>query len=170
MSSSGISSIRPLIQQLVIFGRGEVAKFPGLILVLRPGISVKVLLLPYKTSIDVVLSYHIMIDKRISILNVNVPNMRQRASFGKIKIGLPSEAGQLNGQITMPKAIRQALGVQPGSKIEFYMNENKEIIVRPISRNVDAVFGKLYRPGRKPVSVEATDDAIKEKMKARVRK
>jgi len=74
------------------------------------------------------------------------------------------------GQITMPKAIRQALGVQPGSKIEFYMNENKEIIVRPISRTVDAVFGKLYRPGRKPVSIEAMDDAIKEKMKARVRK
>jgi hypothetical protein len=64
-------------------------------LVLRSGISVKVLLLPYKTSIDIVLSYHIMIDRRMSILNVNVSNMRQRARFGKIKIGLPAEAGQL---------------------------------------------------------------------------
>ncbi len=74
------------------------------------------------------------------------------------------------GQVTIPKTVRQSLDLQAGDKIEFYINENGEAFLRPISRKVDAVFGRLHRPEQRPVLIEEMDDAIKEKIKARTRK
>lgn len=71
------------------------------------------------------------------------------------------------GQVTLPKAVRQSLGLQPGDKIEFVVTENGQVLVRPITRKVDEVFGKLHRSGRKAASVEVMDDAIKKKLKTR---
>jgi len=43
--------------------------------------------------------------------------------------------------------------------------ENREAIIRPISKKVDDIFCKLYRPGRKAVTVQAMDDAVKNRIK-----
>lgn len=71
------------------------------------------------------------------------------------------------GQITVPKAVRQALGLHPGDKLEFVIGENREVLFKPVANKVDDVFGKLHKPGRKPVSVKAMNAAIKQKMKER---
>ena len=73
------------------------------------------------------------------------------------------------GQITVPKAVRQSLGLMPGDKLEFIVNNNAEVLFKPVVKKVDDVFGALHKPGRKAVSVPAMDDAIKQKMKARAR-
>lgn len=35
------------------------------------------------------------------------------------------------GQVTIPKRVRDRLGLKPGSKVEFDVNEAGEVIVRP---------------------------------------
>jgi len=69
------------------------------------------------------------------------------------------------GQITIPKKIRESLKLHTGDKVEFIVTENREAIIRPISNKVDEVFCKLHKVGRKPVSLEAIDNAIMSRMK-----
>jgi antitoxin PrlF len=69
------------------------------------------------------------------------------------------------GQITIPKTVRNSLNIKSGDKVEFVLTENREALIRPITMNVDEVFGKLHNNKRKPVSVEKMDDAIKKRMR-----
>ncbi len=73
------------------------------------------------------------------------------------------------GQITIPKAVRQSLGLHPGDKLEFIVNRDGEVLCKPIIKKVDDVFGKLHKPGKKPVSVKEMNTAVKEKMKGRLK-
>jgi len=69
------------------------------------------------------------------------------------------------GQVTIPKEIRESLKLHTGDKIEIIVTEKREAIIRPISKKVDDIFCKLHRPGRKAVTLEAMDDAIRNRMK-----
>ena len=68
------------------------------------------------------------------------------------------------GQITIPKAIREKLMIDTGDKIEFILTNEREAIIRPISKTVDELFGKLNRTDIKTVSTEAMDEAISQKL------
>ncbi len=68
------------------------------------------------------------------------------------------------GQMTIPKQVRQALRLQTGDKIEIIVTRQQEAILRPLSRKVDDVFGRLNKPGR-PVSVSEMNDAIRNKIR-----
>ena len=70
------------------------------------------------------------------------------------------------GQVTIPKAIRDNLGLHTGDKLEFVVTKQGEAFFRPITRKVDDVFGQLHKPGRETVSVEEMDAAVKRKAKA----
>jgi len=51
------------------------------------------------------------------------------------------------GQITVPREVRQALGVKPGDKIVFEQN-GKDISVRPVrSKSVFAKYRGIGNPG-----------------------
>jgi antitoxin PrlF len=69
------------------------------------------------------------------------------------------------GQVTIPKKIRESLKLHTGDKIEIIVTENREAIIRPVSKKVDDLFCKLHKQGRKPVSQEAMDDAVRNRMK-----
>ena len=69
------------------------------------------------------------------------------------------------GQVTIPKKIREFLKLHTGDKIEIIATEKREAITRPISKKVDDLFCKLHRPGRKVVTPEAMDNAIRNRMK-----
>lgn len=69
------------------------------------------------------------------------------------------------GQVTIPKEIRESLQLRTGDKIEIIVTEKREAIIRPISKKVDDVFGKLHKPERKTISLEAMDEAIRDRMK-----
>ena len=71
------------------------------------------------------------------------------------------------GQVTIPKAVRDSLGLHPGDKLEFVVTQSGEALFRPVTKRVDDVFGRLYRSGRKPVSIEKMDAVIRQKMKAK---
>ena len=69
------------------------------------------------------------------------------------------------GQVTIPKDVRESLKLHAGDKIEILVTENGEAIIRPVSKKVDEMFCKLHKPGRKAVSVDSMNNAIKERMK-----
>jgi len=69
------------------------------------------------------------------------------------------------GQITIPKIIRDSLKLNTGDKIEIVITKDREAIIRPVSKKVDDIFCKLRKSGRKPVSLETMDDAIKNRMR-----
>ena len=69
------------------------------------------------------------------------------------------------GQITIPKTVRDSLKIKSGDKVEFVVTNSREALIRPITMNVDDVFGRLHNNKRKPVSVEKMDDAIKKRVR-----
>lgn len=74
------------------------------------------------------------------------------------------------GQLTVPKAIREKLGIQAGSKLEFEPLSDGTIRVRVLSRGAGNLFGLLQRPGEKARSVAEMDDGIVAAVKARHRR
>ncbi|RLJ17183.1 AbrB family transcriptional regulator [bacterium endosymbiont of Escarpia laminata] len=74
----------------------------------------------------------------------------------------------VKGQVTIPKPVRDALHLMAGSKVEFIMGANNEVTLRPVTKRVDEVFGRLSQYGKQePVSVEEMNAAVKANMKDR---
>ena len=69
------------------------------------------------------------------------------------------------GQVTLPKKIRETLKLNTGDKIEILVTGKREAIIRPISKKVDEIFCKLHKPGRKPVTLEAMNEAVRNRVK-----
>lgn len=65
------------------------------------------------------------------------------------------------GQITIPKSVRDALRLQAGVKLEFILSSNGDVLIRPMTKKVEDVYGMLRKHGRTPVSVEEMDSAIR---------
>lgn len=49
------------------------------------------------------------------------------------------------GQVTIPQAIREKLGLKPGDFVSFSLGEKNEVILRPPGRLED-LFGMLGKP------------------------
>jgi antitoxin PrlF len=62
------------------------------------------------------------------------------------------------GQATIPKAIREYLGVKPGDRIKFFLHPNGSVVLLP-KLPVAALRGMLKTP-RPPVTIEEMDEAI----------
>ena len=68
------------------------------------------------------------------------------------------------GQTTLPKAVREALGIKPGDRVRYAIidsNEVRLVPVRPLSR----LFGILQHSGP-PVTLEEMERAISEGAKS----
>lgn len=63
------------------------------------------------------------------------------------------------GQTTLPRSVRQALGLRPGDRVRYVLLDGGEVrLLR--SRPVAELAGMLHRPGRSAVSLEEMDEAI----------
>jgi antitoxin PrlF len=64
------------------------------------------------------------------------------------------------GQTTIPKEIRDRLGLAPGDKLDFVVEGDGRVVLRPATVDVRALRGLLRRKGAKPVPLEEMDRAI----------
>ena len=64
------------------------------------------------------------------------------------------------GQITIPKVVRNSLGLSPGDRVSFEVHGPSEAILKPLTKSVDDVFGKLAHPKQSSKSVEDMHRAI----------
>jgi len=69
------------------------------------------------------------------------------------------------GQVTIPKAIRDSLGLKTGDKLEFGILKSNEAFIKVVTKKVDDVFGILHKPSKEPVSVKEMNAAIRQKMR-----
>lgn len=71
------------------------------------------------------------------------------------------------GQATIPKPIREHLGLKPGDRIEFVIALDGTVRLDPAIFDVRSLKGCLSAYVRKPVTVEAMKAAVRNRFKAR---
>lgn len=62
------------------------------------------------------------------------------------------------GQTTLPKPVREALGIEPGDRVRYVIFDNNEVRLLPI-RPLSRLFGILKYDGP-PVTLEEMERAI----------
>lgn len=63
------------------------------------------------------------------------------------------------GQLTVPKAVRDALGIGPGDRVDFVRMADGNFAFLPATQPVKRLKGIIPKP-KKPVSLEDMDAAI----------
>jgi len=63
------------------------------------------------------------------------------------------------GQITLPKALRTALHLSAGDKIEFVLDQNNELRLIPKQVSVSMLKGMLVKP-KKAISIDEMNSVI----------
>lgn len=58
------------------------------------------------------------------------------------------------GQVTVPRAIRERLGLQAGDKIAWSVLSNGTVVLRPKTRRLADLVGMLTQPGQPGVTVD----------------
>lgn len=61
------------------------------------------------------------------------------------------------GQMTIPKEIRDGLGLKPGDQIRFTLLPDSTVIMRVKNKSFANLAGMLHKPGREPVPLEAME-------------
>lgn len=65
----------------------------------------------------------------------------------------------IKGQTTLPREVREALGLKPGDRIRYLVLDNGQVrILKP--RSVMSLAGMLQREGQAPVSLDDMEAAI----------
>ncbi len=73
---------------------------------------------------------------------------------------MPSATITSKGQITIPKAVREELGLRVGDRVAFRILDDGRVIVEPETIDLRELRGVL-RPRRKGVTVSQMDAAIR---------
>ena len=58
------------------------------------------------------------------------------------------------GQTTIPKEIRDGLGMKPGDRMTFTLMSDATVVMRVKNKSISDLAGALYKKGRKTVPVE----------------
>jgi antitoxin PrlF len=62
------------------------------------------------------------------------------------------------GQATIPKAIREHLGLKPGDRVKFFLHPDGSVVILP-KLPVSALRG-IIKSRRRPVSIDAMTAAV----------
>ena len=64
------------------------------------------------------------------------------------------------GQITIPKDVRERLGLEAGDRVVFVVHSDGEVVLKPVQTDIRALHGMLHRKAQRPRSVEEMDEGI----------
>ena len=73
---------------------------------------------------------------------------------------MPSTTLTSKGQVTIPKAVRDELGLREGDRVAFRVLEDGTVVVEPETIDLSDLKGTL-KPKRKGVSLADMDKAIR---------
>ena len=74
---------------------------------------------------------------------------------------MPEATLTSKGQVTIPKAVREHLGLDTGARVDFVIDSDGTVMLRPVTRHVNELAGLLQRPGRRVVSLAEMDAAVR---------
>lgn len=64
------------------------------------------------------------------------------------------------GQVTVPKEIRDKLGIVPGARLDFRIEPDGSIRIRPLTRGAVGLVGLLHDAKRSPSTVGQMNEAV----------
>jgi antitoxin PrlF len=67
------------------------------------------------------------------------------------------------GQLVIPKAIRDYMRLQSGDRLDFIIQDNGDVVIRPVVTDVRQLKGMLKRPGRQSVSVSTMQQTVRKR-------
>jgi AbrB family looped-hinge helix DNA binding protein len=73
---------------------------------------------------------------------------------------MPTATLTSKGQITIPREVRARLGVEEGDKLEFLVEEDGSVTLRPVTASARDLYGLLKRPRKARVSVDQMNRGI----------
>jgi len=76
---------------------------------------------------------------------------------------MPAATLTSKGQLVVPKAIRELMGIHPGDRLDFVVLDDGSVLMRPATEDVTRLKGLLRRSGRSPVSVEEMNRIIRQR-------
>jgi AbrB family looped-hinge helix DNA binding protein len=65
----------------------------------------------------------------------------------------------IKGQATLPKPVRDHLGLKPGDRVKFFIHPDGTVVMLPMLP-ASSLRGMLKRPGRRPVTIEEMEDGV----------
>jgi antitoxin PrlF len=65
----------------------------------------------------------------------------------------------VKGQVTIPSAVRDHLGLKPGDRVKFFVHPDGSVVILPKLR-VTVLRGMLKSRKRRPVTIEEMHDGI----------
>lgn len=65
------------------------------------------------------------------------------------------------GQTTIPKAIRDHLGLRPGERIDYVVEEGGKVVLRPAAHDLRDLAGVIHRQGMRPLTVEEMSEVVR---------
>lgn len=65
----------------------------------------------------------------------------------------------IKGQATIPKAIREHLGLKPGDRVKFFVHPDGTVVLLP-KLPASALRGMIRSRRKKPVTVKQMDEAV----------
>ena len=80
---------------------------------------------------------------------------------------MPTATLTTKGQITIPKEVREHLGVDTGDRLSFVVQNDGTVIVRPLTRHVRELGGLLHRTTQRAVSIKEMDEGIAKRMQTK---
>lgn len=80
---------------------------------------------------------------------------------------MPTATLTSKGQLTLPKKVREVLKVKPGDQVDFVVGVEGDVQVRAARIDLRELKGLLHRAGRAAVSLEAMEEAIARRGRAK---
>jgi AbrB family looped-hinge helix DNA binding protein len=74
---------------------------------------------------------------------------------------MPTSTLTTKGQITLPRKVREHLGVRTGDAVDFVIEADGQVRVRAGEVDISELKGLLKQPGRRPVTLDEMDVAIR---------
>jgi antitoxin PrlF len=73
---------------------------------------------------------------------------------------MPTSTLTSKGQITLPKQVREQLGLQTGSRVDFVIEPSGRVILKPLNSDFRSLRGIVRSKRKRPVSIEEMNEAI----------
>ena len=73
---------------------------------------------------------------------------------------MPTSTLTSKGQITLPKQVREKLGLQTGSRVDFVIDPSGRVTLKPLNSDFRLLKGIVRARRKRPVSIAEMNEAI----------
>lgn len=73
---------------------------------------------------------------------------------------MPTATITSKGQMTVPQSVRESLGLQPGDKVDFVLDEGGGYRIVALRKDVKVLRGRFAGRAARPITIEEMSDAV----------